>query len=88
MGLLFHSLYPPTLTPNVAPPFVVVSSLAMFGAASNAPLAVMVMLLEMTNNYRILPEAVIASAIAYLMTTWKFTVFKAQRINKRHTKHE
>jgi CIC family chloride channel protein len=86
MGLLFHSLYP-ALTPSVAP-FVVVSSLAMLGAASNAPLAVMVMLLEMTSNYQILPEAVIASAIAYLMTTWRFTVFKAQRINKRHARHE
>ncbi|WP_243669513.1 chloride channel protein [Vulcanisaeta sp. JCM 16161] len=62
MGLLLHGLYP-TLAPSVAP-FVVVSSLAMFGAASNAPLAVMVMLLEMTNNYQVLPEAVIASAIA------------------------
>lgn len=78
MGLLLHYLYPPTLVPS-AVPFVVVSSLAMFGAASNAPpLAVMVMMLEMTNNYRVLPEAVIASTIAYLMTTWKYTVFKAQ----------
>ncbi len=77
MGLLLHYLYP-TLVPS-AVPFVVVSSLAMFGAASNAPpLAVMVMMLEMTNNYRVLPEAVIASTIAYLMTTWKYTVFKAQ----------
>ncbi|ADN50034.1 chloride channel protein [Vulcanisaeta distributa] len=83
MGLLLHYLYP-TLVPS-AVPFVVVSSLAMFGAASNAPLAVMVMMLEMTNNYRVLPEAVIASTIAYLMTTWKYTVFKAQRAGRTRT---
>ncbi|GAB6943266.1 chloride channel protein [Vulcanisaeta sp. JCM 14467] len=76
MGLLFHHLFP-NLAPSIAP-FVIVSALAMFGAASNAPLAVMAVVLEMASNYQLLPEAAVASAIAYLVTAWRFTIFKSQ----------
>ncbi|MCI4462147.1 MAG: chloride channel protein, partial [Thermogladius sp.] len=75
MGLLFHHLLP-SLAPDVAP-FVIVSMISLFGAASKAPLAVMLMVVEMTGSYQLLPPAMIATAIAYLVSGDN-TIFRAQ----------
>ncbi len=84
-GLAFWLLIH-TITPSLAPspaPFIIVSTAATFSAASNAPIAIMAMVLEMVNDYQVIPSMAIATATAYLITTWRYTVFKAQRINRR-----
>ncbi len=76
MWLLFHYI-----APNPAP-FVIVSMLAFFGAASKAPVAVMFMVVEMTGGYNLLPAAMIAVAIAYLVSG-DYTIFQAQVPTRR-----
>jgi CIC family chloride channel protein len=80
IGLLLHYLLP-SLVPNVAP-FVIVSMLALFGAAAKAPLAVMFMVVEMTGSYQLLPAAMIAVAIAYLISGSN-TIYRAQVPTRR-----
>ena len=78
--LLFHYLTP-GLTPNPAP-FVIVSMLALFGAAAKAPLAVMFMVIEMTGSYQLLPAAMMAVAIAYIVSG-DYTIYRAQVPTRR-----
>lgn len=78
--LLFHYIAP-SLAPSPTP-FVVVSMLAFFGAASKAPVAVMFMVVEMTGSYNLLPAAMITAAIAYLVSG-DYTIFQAQVPTRR-----
>jgi len=80
IGLLFHHLFP-SLASDVAP-FVIVSMLALFGAAAKAPLAVMFMVVEMTGSYQLLPAAMIAIATAYLVSG-NNTIYRAQVPTRR-----
>jgi CIC family chloride channel protein len=80
VGLLFHYLLP-SLVPDVAS-FLIVSMLALFGAAAKAPLAVMFMVVEMTGSYQLLPAAMIAVAIAYLVSG-DSTIYRAQVPTRR-----
>ncbi|WP_349681918.1 chloride channel protein [Caldivirga sp. UBA161] len=78
--LIFHHLIP-GLTPDPAP-FVIISMLAFFGAAAKAPLAVMFMVIEMTGSYQLLPGAMIAVAVAYLISG-DYTIYRAQVPTRR-----
>jgi CIC family chloride channel protein len=80
MGLFFHYLLP-SLVPDAAP-FVIISMLALFGAAAKAPLAVMFMVVEMTGSYQLLPAAMIAVATAYLVSG-NNTIYRAQVLTRR-----
>lgn len=48
-------------------PYVVIGMMAMFGGISRAPIAVMVMVAEMTNNVSMLGPAMIAVALAWFI---------------------
>ncbi len=50
-------------------PFVVVGMMAVFGGISRAPLAVMVMVAQMTGNVSMLAPAMVAVAIAWFMVS-------------------
>mgnify|MGYP001772626894 FL=1 len=78
--LILHSIMP-SLAPDPAP-FVIISMLAFFGAAAKAPLAVMFMVVEMTGSYQLLPGAMIAVAIAYLVSG-DYTIYRAQVPTRR-----
>ncbi|MCG5434489.1 chloride channel protein [Mycobacterium sp. MYCO198283] len=47
--------------------FVVVAMMACFGSIAHAPLAVMIMVAEMTTSFAVLPGAMVAVGIAYLL---------------------
>jgi len=66
VGLLFHFLFP-QLVPSIAP-FVIIGMVSMFGGAAKAPLSVLIMVTEMTGSLQLLPGAMIAVAISYLVT--------------------
>ena len=68
--------------------FVVVGMMACFGSVAHAPLAVMIMVAEMTASFSVVPCAMVAVGIAYLLISrTDVSIYKAQRLN-RETAHE
>lgn len=53
--------------PTDPAPFVIVAMVALFGAIAHAPIAVMLMVAEMTGNLSMLPPAMIAIGVATLV---------------------
>ncbi len=53
--------------PSTPAPFVIVGMMALFGGIARAPLAVMLMVAEMTGNLSLLAPAMIAVSISYVM---------------------
>ena len=73
-----------TIIPNFAltsAPFVIVGMMAFFGAAGKAPIAVILMVAEMTGSYALLVPAMIATAIAYIISG-KSTIYHSQLPSK------
>ncbi len=63
--------------------FVVVGMMACFGSVSHAPLAVMIMVAEMTGSFSVLPGAMISVGIAYLLIRrTDVTIYEAQRLDR------
>jgi CIC family chloride channel protein len=62
-------------------PFVVVGMMAMFGGIAHAPLAVMLMVAEMTGNLSLLAPAMIAIAVATALVG-DATIYRAQLPNR------
>jgi len=63
--------------------FVVVGMMACFGSVAHAPLAVMIMVAEMTGSFSVVPGAIIAVGIAaLLMSRTKVSIYRAQRLNR------
>ncbi len=63
--------------------FVVLAMMACFGSVAHAPLAVMIMVAEMTNSFSVLPGAMIAVGVAYLlMSQTRVSIYRAQRFNR------
>ena len=54
--------------PATPAPFVIVGMMALFGGVAKAPIAVMLMVAEMTGEFSMLVPAMIATSIAYLVS--------------------
>jgi CIC family chloride channel protein len=54
--------------PETPAPFVIVGMMALFGGVAKAPIAVMLMVAEMTGEFSMLVPAMIATSIAYLVS--------------------
>ena len=79
---LAHDLGLPGL-PNGPGLFVVVGMMACFGSVAHAPLAVMIMVAEMTGSFSVIPCALVAVGIAYLLISrTPVSIYKAQRLNR------
>lgn len=66
--------------------FVIVAMMACFGSVAHAPLAVMIMVAEMTGSFSVLPGAMITVGIAYLLISrTDVSIYKAQRLNREFT---
>jgi CIC family chloride channel protein len=63
--------------PNHPEPFVVVGMGALFGGIAKAPMAVMLMVAEMTGEFTMIVPAMIAVSISYLVTG-NNTIYEAQ----------
>lgn len=63
--------------PGSPVPFVIVGMMACFGAVAHAPLAVMLMVAEMTGNLALLAPAMIAVALA-VFTVGETTIYRSQ----------
>ncbi|AWR96207.1 CBS domain-containing protein [Acidianus sulfidivorans JP7] len=66
VGLLFHFVFP-SIVPDIAP-FVIIGMMAFFAGAGKVPLSVIIMVTEMTSSLQLLPGAMIAAAISYLVS--------------------
>ena len=63
--------------------FVIVAMMACFGSVAHAPLAVMIMVAEMTGSFSVIPAAMITVGIAYLIISrTPVSIYQAQRLNR------
>ncbi|BBZ35994.1 chloride channel protein [Mycolicibacterium confluentis] len=63
--------------------FIVVAMMACFGSVAHAPLAVMIMVAEMTASFSVLPGAMIAVGVAYLLISrTNVSIYRAQRADR------
>ncbi|MDK2974197.1 MAG: chloride channel protein family [Methanofollis sp.] len=85
VGLIFHMLAPALVPIELVPGFVIVGMIALFGAISNAPIAVMLMVVEMTGNFSLFVPAMGAVAVAYVLTGEE-TIFVEQVRSKAQSR--
>jgi len=77
LGIIFHYLFPLLVTQYNIGAFVIVGMLALFGAAGKVPIAVTLMVVEMTGSLQLLPALMIAVSISYLISG-STTIYKSQ----------
>jgi CIC family chloride channel protein len=76
-GMLLHVLIPQIVPLSSVPAFVIVGMIALFGGIANAPIAVMIMVVEMTCDFSLLVPAMGAVAVSGVLTGEK-TIFIEQ----------
>ena len=59
-------------------PLVVVGMMALFGGVGRVPIAVMLMVSEMTGSLNLLPPSMVAVVAAYFVTSPKYTIYRSQ----------
>ncbi len=63
--------------------FIVLAMMACFGSVAHAPLAVMIMVAEMTGSFSVLPAAMITVGVAYLLIIrTDVGIYQAQRLDR------
>jgi CIC family chloride channel protein len=68
---------------------VVVGMMTCFGSVSGAPLAIMIMVAEMTGSFSVVPGAIIAVGIASLLVSrTNVTIYEAQRLDRKTAEAE
>lgn len=66
--------------------FVVVGMMACFGSVAHAPLAVMIMVAEMTGSFSVIPCAMVAVGVAYMLISRSdVSIYRAQRLDRDST---
>jgi chloride channel protein, CIC family len=85
VGEIFHLPGVPD-SPGI---FVVVGMMACFGSVAHAPLAVLIMVAEMTGSFSVVPGAIIAVGVAsLLMYRTKVSIYRSQRLNRETAEAE
>jgi chloride channel protein, CIC family len=77
LGMILHLLAPAYVPVETVPVFVVVGMISLFGSVANAPVAVLIMVVEMVGSITILVPAMAAVGISTLLKGEK-TIFRAQ----------
>ncbi|WP_421908512.1 chloride channel protein [Methanolacinia petrolearia] len=77
LGMLFHFFIPEIIPLATVPAFVIVGMISLFGGISNAPIAVMIMVVEMSGDFSLLVPAMGAVAISTILTG-DSTIFREQ----------
>lgn len=80
--LLLNMASPGIFSLAILTPFVIVGMLSLFGATSKAPIAVAIMVVEMTGSILIIPVAMISIAIAYSLNG-SDTIYISQKEKRR-----
>ncbi len=77
LGMFLHILAPAYVPIETVPVFVVVGMISLFGAVANAPIAVLIMVVEMVGSITILIPAMAAVAISHPLTAEK-SIYREQ----------
>nr|WP_319376546.1 chloride channel protein [uncultured Methanoregula sp.] len=77
LGVTLHLLAPAYIPMETIPVFVIVGMISLFGSVANAPIAVLIMVVEMVGSITILVPAMAAVGISTLLKGEK-TIFRAQ----------
>lgn len=77
IGMILHILDPALIPLETVPVFVIVGMIALFGAIANAPIAVLIMVVEMMGNFSLLVPAMAGVGMSYLITGGK-TIYREQ----------
>jgi len=73
--LIFHSL---GIVPEASPaPYVIIGMMAFFGGVGKVPIAVIIMVSEMTGSYNLIVPSMLSTAIAYVITG-RHTIYISQ----------
>lgn len=59
-------------------PLVIVGMMALFGGVGRVPIAVMLMVSEMTGSLNLLAPSMVAVVVAYFVATPKYTIYRSQ----------
>jgi len=81
VGMILHILYPQLVPLETVPVFGIVGMIALFGSIANAPIAVLIMVVEMMGNFSLLVPAMAGVGIAYLITGGR-TIYREQVATK------
>jgi CIC family chloride channel protein len=81
VGMLLHLLVPALVPLSSVPVFVIVGMIALFGSIANAPISVLIMVIEMTANFSLFIPAMGAVAVADVLTGTN-TIFHEQVMTK------
>lgn len=81
LGMLLHLLLPELVPLSSVPVFVIVGMIALFGGIANAPISVLIMVVEMTANFSLFIPAMGAVAVTDVLTGTK-TIFREQVMTK------
>ena len=68
LGTILHLLFPAYVPVETIPVFVVVGMISLFGAVAKAPVAVLIMVVEMVGSITILIPAMAAVAVSHILT--------------------
>lgn len=77
IALIMHILLPSMISTIYILPLAIVSMLSFFGAAGKVPIAVTMMVSEMTGTLMLLPFAMISIAVAYIVSGEK-SIYRSQ----------
>jgi CIC family chloride channel protein len=80
-GSLLHLALPGIVPAESVPVFFIVGMIALFGAISHAPIAVMIMVVEMTGDFSLLVPAMGAVSVAVILIG-QSTIFREQVLNR------
>lgn len=83
VGTISHHFYPASV-PSISP-FILVGMASFFSAATNASLGSLIMVIEITGGYELLPPLMITTAIS-LIVSHRWSIFKNQVQNKFFSK--
>ena len=85
LGSGLHLLFPELVGASAIPVFVVIGMIAVFGSVSHAPVAVLLMVLEMTGSFDLAIPAVLAVTAATVLLK-NHTIFQEQRISRKNNR--
>lgn len=85
VGMIFHLLYPELIPLETVPVFGIVGMIALFGAIANAPIAVLIMVVEMMGNFSLLVPAMAGVGMSYLLTAGR-SIYREQVPTKADSK--
>ncbi len=77
LGLLASYIYPDLVTMDEVKFMTIVGMTSFFGGVAKTPLSTMVMVLEMTGSLNLLPHAMIATVLSYLISG-DYTIYRSQ----------